>query len=225
MVQKDMQNPYKTYKTSVALSYFFKKNLVGWCIVGLMVFGSIFSFSTNLINLSIYLIIIGLMLFILAVGLLLNRLQMGIRVKMFDDRVWIYRAKMFMLRPANNELVLSYAKSGYVASVVVTYSNIVSVRRISKEEVNGLLQAIVPVGGQKQLPLKFVCDYNNLVEITTSELTEPDFSVTGRLKALSTFLLKTSKIQVQNEKLLVSINNPEDFIQEVAKKQATSFAT
>src|ERR1035437_8912808 len=98
-----MNDPYKIYKTGIALN-FSKKTLIIWCVVAFLISFSVFAVVPYPLNLTVFTIIFGIMPFMLVARLLLNKFVMGMRVKMYDDKICIYRSNAFLLKPANDEL-------------------------------------------------------------------------------------------------------------------------
>lgn len=206
-----MEQAYKEYKATCSFSYQKRGFVLSSIFIAIFAF-VLTVWWTSPTNWSVFLVLFISMTVIVVAGSIILKFVTTIRIDMYQDRIIIGRYD-------GSERRTTWA-------AVVGYDKIMSIRKITEQEINVLLKTadlpwdlkyqikITPFFNffsaikETDLLFRFVCDYSNVVEIVASELSI--IPSTGIMRAAS---------QGKGIRLFVSVNNPDDFVSEINGKK------
>lgn len=231
------------YQSKVGYSLVFRrKELTYFSIATIAFIALLIIFMPSPINYFLSLVVLIIALIFFGISFLLMKTILGIVTKIEGKNVMIYKSESFSLNPKNNEIMFSVSKN-FHASLNITKDNISSVRIIKdSEEIKNIknIDNVYRISG-KSIPfigkinhllnksdmekIAFISDYTNIVEIqvknlrvvypgSTSFIGVPVVDVT-RLK--SEILKNKKSYELKNAKIMVSVKDPDEFINYLKK--------
>lgn len=214
-----MENTIK-YKSKATYSLSFKiKEIIYFSIAAVILIFLLLIFLPPQIKYIISTIVLILFLIFLGLGILIMKTVLGVVTQVEGDSIRIYMSDSFLLRPEKNELIFQFGRN-FHASGNFEIKNLSKIRRIDNSaEINELKNTdnvlklvgvrIPLIANQMRVLLNksalekisLVSDYDNIVEFTFKKIN------------IKYPLILGEKINtVNNTKLLVSIKNPDEFI-------------
>jgi len=212
------------YKSKIGYAFnYMNKEIIIFTIVGIIILA-----VTLFINTTLTIILFILILLISVIGILMMKFVLGIVVKIEGKNIRIYKTDSFALKPGNNEMIITYGRNLH-ASINITKENISKMRKITDsseiKKIPRLHKRInVGAGGRHGAgsgagimfhlnkenleKVSFISDFNRLVEITVK-----------KIKVRKPYLLgKEESIILTNFKILASVQNLDEFIRVLKKK-------